>query len=271
MQKTKTFFLFLLSGLLLGSCAKELTEPLSPESTAIVESYICAGDTIITIKLTKLLPFSDDTSEATEYISGQHLQINGYDLTETGTGIYTLSLGENRIQPGETYSLKFGYFNDTVSSATTIPEKPEDFALSENYVYADRISSSGFVPGGSGPMDDIDLKWTNDDGSYYYVLIEYLESTPDYINYNMADADVSTVQSIAPMSSSGTRIGMRNLYFFGSYRVVLFKVNKDFVDLYQQTSANSNNITNPVTTINNGFGVFTGMASDTAFLDVLEN
>ena len=270
MQKTFILFIILLSGLL-WSCGKELTEQLSPESTAIVESYIYAGDSNITIKITKLLPFSDDTDEATEYISGLHLQINGSDLTETATGIYTLTLGEERIKPGETYILKFGYYADTVSSSTIIPEKPEDFAISESYVYADRITSSGGFPGGSGPMEDIDLTWTNDDGSYYYVLIEYLESTPDYINFNMADADISTVQSIAPMSSSGTRLGMRNLYFFGTYRIVLFKVNKDFVDLYQQTSANSNNITNPVTTINNGFGVFTGMASDTLYLDVLEN
>lgn len=270
MQKTITFFLILLSGLL-WSCGKELTEQLDPESTAIVESYIYAGDSTITIKLTKLLPFSDDTSEAIEYISGLHLQVNSQDLTETGTGIYTLSLGENRIQPGETYNLKFGYYNDTVSSEVIIPEKPANFTISAAYTYADRITSSGGFPGGSGPMEDLDLTWTNDDGSYYYVLIEYLESTPDYINYNMADAEISTIQSIEPMSSSGTSIGMRNLYFFGSYRVILYKVNEDFVDIYQQTETNSTNITNPVSTINNGFGIFTGMASDTVYLDVYEN
>jgi len=48
-------------------------------------------------------------------------------------------------------------------------------------------------------------------------------------------------------------------------------VNDDFADLYSQTAVNSNNITNPVTTIKNGFGVFTGMASDTVYLEVNEN
>lgn len=255
---------------LLSSCSKELMPALDSETTAIVESYLYAGDSLITVKLTKLLPFSDGTENATEYITGQHLLINGTELTETGNGIYTLHLGTQRVLPGVTYTLKFPYYSDTVSSETTIPDKPLDFAISSNEIYANRVTSSGGFPGG-GPMENLDLTWTNNDASYYYVLIQYLESTPDYINYNTADMDVSTTQSIEPMSSSGTMLGMRNLYFFGSYRIVLFKVNKDFVDLYQQTSANSNNITNPVTTINNGFGVFTGMASDTVFLEVLEN
>ena len=269
-MKTINFLLILTFAGMLWSCGKDLMEPLSSETTAIVESYIYAGDSTINIKVTKLLPFSEDTVDATEYISGLELLINDTKLTETGEGIYTLQLTAKYIQPGETYTLKFRYFNDTVSSVTTIPEKPVDFTISESQIYADRVTSSGGFPGG-GPMEDVDLTWTNTDGSYYYVLIEYLESDPDYINYMMADAEPSNIQSIAPMSSSGSRLGMRNLYFFGSYRIVLFKVNQDFVDLYQHTAANSNNITNPVSTINNGFGVFTGMASDTVYLEVSEN
>jgi hypothetical protein len=256
--------------ILLASCGKELTTPIVPDKVAIVESYLYTGDSVITIKVTKLLPYSDDTTDAVEYISGLHLQINGSDLTETRTGIYTLPLGTERIQSGETYVLKFQYFSDTVSSITTVPDKPVNFSISSNTIYADRITSAG---GGmpSGPPADITLSWDNPDGSYYYVVIEYLESTRDYINYRSKSLDLSDTTSIAPTNASETRLGTRNLYFFGSYRIVLFKVNKDFADLYQQTAVNSNNIITPVTNINNGFGVFTGMAGDTVYLEVLEN
>lgn len=268
MKRINSIFL-ILTAVILSACSKELMPVLNSETTAIVESYLYAGDGVITIKLTRLLPFSEGTSDATQYITGQHLFINGAELTETGDGIYTLDLGNKQIEPGESYNLKFAYFSDTVSSETTIPDKPANFSISSNIIYTDRITSSGGFPGGH--LADLDLTWTNNNAGYYYVLIEYLESTRDYINYNDATSDISTVQSIEPMSSSGTRLGMRNLYFFGSYRIVLFRVNKDFVDLYQQTSANSNNITNPVTSVNNGFGVFTGMASDTVYLIVLPN
>jgi hypothetical protein len=269
-MKSTLFAIVLLTFALLTSCGKDLSTPIEPDKVAIVESYLYAGDSSIIIKLTKLLPFSADTSNATEYISGMNLRVNGAALTETGNGVYKLQMGGKRIQPGESYILKFLYYSDTVSSITTIPERPADFSISDHEISTARVtSSSGGMPGGQ--MEDLDLTWTNDDGSYYYVLIEYLENTPDYINYYSATLDPSTTQSISPMSTSGTRLNMRELYFFGSYRIVLFKVTKDFVDLYQQTAANSNNITNPVTSIHNGYGVFTGMSSDTVFLKVLEN
>lgn len=255
---------------LLTSCGKELITPITADNVAVVESYLYAGDSVITIKVTKILPFSEDSIAATENISGLHLLINGTALTETSSGTYTLSLGVNRIQPGETYLMKFMYVSDTVSSTTTIPDTPLNFSISSNEIYTDRITSSG---GGmpTSPPADLTLSWDNADESYYYVVIQYMESTRDYINYRSESLDLSDTTSISPMNTTETRLGTRDLNFFGSYRIILFKVNDDFADLYSQTAVNSNNITNPVTTINHGFGVFTGMSSDTLYLEVKEN
>ncbi len=88
---------------LLTSCSKELITPVTPDNVPIVESYLYAGDSTITVKVTKILPFSLDTIEATEYISGLHLQINGADLTETASGVYALNLGEKRIIASATH------------------------------------------------------------------------------------------------------------------------------------------------------------------------
>jgi len=252
---------------LFTSCSKELMTPITPDNVAIVESYLYAGDSTITIKVSKILPFSDDTIEATEYISGLHPTINGVDLTENGSGIYTLKLGSKHIQPGDSYILKFLYATDTVSSMTIIPDKPLNFNISSSSIYVERVTSLGGVMP-SGPPSDLILSWDNPDESYYYVVIQYLESGHDYINYRSASLDLSDTSSISPINTSETRLGTRDLYFFGSYRVILFKVNDDFADLYQQSEVNSNNIANPASTIKNGFGVFTGMASDTTYLEV---
>jgi hypothetical protein len=269
MKKTVIPSIMLIIGLL-TSCSKELNTPITPDNVPVVESYLYAGDSIITIKITKILPFSDDTIEATEYISGLHLKINGADLTETGSGIYTLQLGDKRIQPGESYVLKFVYASDTISSTTIIPDKPLNFSISSNTIYTDRITSSGSgMP--SGPPADITLSWDNPDESYYYGLIQYMETTRDFINYRSVNLDLSDTTSISPTNTSEARLGTRNLNFFGRYRVILFKVNTEFADLYSQTAVNSNNITNPVSLIKNGFGVFTGMSSDTTYLEVIAN
>ncbi|NVO19928.1 MAG: DUF4249 family protein [Bacteroidetes bacterium] len=268
MKKGKAISLILML-IILVSCTKDLITPLDADKIAVVESYLYAGDSIIKVKVTKVLPFSEDTLDATEYITGLHLQVNGADLTESEPGIYTLDLGNKSINPDSTYYVKFRFYDDTISSSTVIPAKPTGFSLSATTVYTDRITSTSGFPG--SPMKDIDLTWDNDDYSYYYLTVEYLETTLDYINYAMEAYDLPLAESISPLQSAGTRLGMRNFEFFGRYRVVLFKVNKDFADLYQHLTSNSNNITTPVTTIKNGYGVFTGMSSDTVYIQVLEN
>jgi hypothetical protein len=264
-----SFFCLFFASLLVSSCSKDLVTPLDADKIAVVESYLYAGDSVITVKVSKVLPFSEDTLDATEYISGLTLLVNGKSLTETEPGIYKLFLGTGRIQSDSMYTLKFKFYDDTISSQTLVPLSPANFSISSNVVYTDRITSTSGFPG--GPMEDVDLSWDNDDNSYYYLTVEYLESTLDYINYAMADYELPVAQSITPLQSAGTRLGMRNMQFFGHYRIVLFKVNKDFADLYQHITANSNNITNPVTSIRNGYGVFTGMSSDTVYLEVKEN
>ena len=251
------------------SCSKDLMTPLDSSKIAVVESYIYAGDSVLKVKVSKLLPISDDTIDLNESVSGLNLLVNGKSLTETDPGTYELSLGSQRIKPGESYSVKFLYFSDTVSAVTTIPQKPSGFTSSATTLYTSRITSTSGYP--SGQMAEAELSWDNPDESYYYLTVQYLDSVPDYINYKMADLDLPVKLSEPPTQTAGMRIGMRNLNFFGSYRLVLFKVNSDFTRLYEHVTSNSNNITNPVTTLSNGYGVFTGMSTDTIYLQVREN
>jgi len=268
-MRTAIHLFFLLNLLMLTSCSKDLLTPLKADEIAVVESYLYAGDSIISVTVSKVLPFSDDTLDAIEYISGLSLEINGQPMTETETGLYQLNLGAGRVKPGDTYKLEFCYYSDSVTSSTTIPEKPVNLSISDSYVYTDRITSSS--TGFGGPMEDIDLTWDNEDAAYFYVNVEYLEDSLDYINENMADLDLPVFQSMSPIQSSGTRLGMQNFRFFGHYRIVLFRVNSDYANLYQHITANSNNITNPATAIKNGYGVFTGMSTDTVYFEVKEN
>lgn len=147
-MKYAILFILPLTLILLNSCSKELMTPINSAETAVVESYLHAGDSSITVQVTNLLPYSDDTADATSYISGLHIRINDAELTETSNGIYKLELGSQRIQPGATYTLKFVYYSDTVSSAATIPDRPVNFSISSNDIYADRETG----PGGGGGM-----------------------------------------------------------------------------------------------------------------------
>lgn len=269
MKKHAPILLLFISLLGITSCTKELITPITGDNSAVVESYLKAGDSSILVYISKILPYSDDTSEVKEMISGINVFINSTQLTEIDTGIYQLNLNE-KVVAGTTYQLKFEYSGNTITSQTIIPDAPAGFTSSTSDLYVDRITSG---TGGGPPsmMDPVELTWSNSDASYYYLMVKYLEDTPDYINSNAAVDDFQFVQSSTPTQESYYKLDQRNISCFGTYRIILYKVNSEFNDVFTKNGSNSNNLVNPNTNITNGFGVFTGMNADTLYLEVIPN
>ena len=268
----KSIFSFIISILLLtgfSSCQKELLTPINADNTAVVESYLKAGDTTILVYLSKILPYSDDTNDIKEMIPGINVFINGNQLTEIDTGVYQLQLHNTKVVAGTIYNLEFEYGGNAVSSQTVIPDAPVDFTSSTTYLYTDRITAGSF--GHPTMSDPVELTWSNTDGSYYYLVVKYLESAPDYINANMASSDFQFVQSSAPTQESTYRLDQQNLNYFNTYRIILYKVTNEFNDVFTKNGTNSNNLVNPNTNITNGFGVFTGMNADTLYVKIIPN
>jgi len=58
--------------------------------------------------------------------------------------------------------------------------------------------------------------------------------------------------------------------YFGTHRIIIYHVLPDYADLYEQNSTSSQNLENPSTSISNGYGIFTGLNSDTLYLEVTE-
>ncbi len=252
------------------SCQKELMVPMTSDNTAVVEAYLVAGDTSGYVYVSKILPFSDDTVNIKEMISGLKVYINDELLTEVDSGIYCCKPGSEGFITGNTYNLSFEYGGNTVTSSTIIPVKPTGFASTASIVYATRITEddSTFHPGPGSMMDEVELTWNNDDLAYHYLMVEYLEDSADYINARLADTEFPFNQATSPTQETYFKIGMQNLRYFGSYRIVLLRVNTEFDDAFTRNGTNSNNLVNPNTNITNGFGLFTGVSSDTVCLEV---
>lgn len=74
-----------------------------------------------------------------------------------------------------------------------------------------------------------------------------------------------------PERADSSALNSREFSYFGTHRVVLFHLNVDYASLYDDASTSSLNLTNPTTSIENGYGIFTGISTDTLYIDVLEN
>jgi hypothetical protein len=221
--------------------------------TPIVESYLQAGDTTLTVKVYSMEAYLKDGYELSQPIGGLSLSVNGRALTETAEGSYTLRLGEDTIRGLQRYELSFDYLNRTVAAATTVP--PPVTGLSIDPTFITRTSSSYFF-WDTTDTTTIRLTWDDPDRSYYQIYIE-----------SPASSDLPSMgggamqfrrRMMQPFRGSSYTTTSREFMTSGNYSIHVYRVNKDYVDLYERASATD--LANPASAIDNAFGIFTGMS-----------
>ena len=157
-----------------------------------------------------------------------------------------------------------------VSAYTYVPDKPSNFTQSATRIAIQRTDSSSGPPFGGSMPDPIDLTWDNNDGSYYLLVIENIEETLDPIR-DFGDAEPpGNIFRKQPTTSASEQIRPMELEYYGTHRLILYHVLPDYATLYDQNSNSSQNLANPSSSIVNGYGIFTGLNSDTLFLEVTE-
>jgi hypothetical protein len=183
-------------------------------------------------------------------------------------GYYTCYNQEISLCPDSLYDIWFEYKDHTISSSTYIPHKPQNVEMTESEISLERILEGEW---GMPNMEEIEINWDNDDNEYYFLFFEYLEDEPDIVNENIGDIDDLPTQITTQILTSNTfEVRSMMFAFFGTYRIVLFHVTNDYAEMFEQISQTSADLTNPLTNINNAWGIFAGLNSDTLFFEVKE-
>ncbi len=254
--------------LAIAGCKKEENKEFT--DSPIIEAYLSPGD-YLNVKVSRQIPFSSDISYSTDDINNLTITVTrnnvNYTLQALGDGKYIDSLlivGESDL-----YDLSFSFNSKNVFAYTKVPGKPQNFAQSVTEISLDKIdSASGHPTGGITMPDPVNLTWDNTDGSYYLVLIENIETTLEPIRDFGGNAPPGNRFRKQPTNASSTEIRSMEFQYFGTHRIVLYHVLPDYASLYDDNSSSSQNLTNPSTSITNGYGIFTGLNSDTLYLEV---
>ena len=258
---------------ILNACTKEIITIDDDSDVPVVEAFLEPGKEV-SVKLSKMLPFSEDeyTGSLTIDTAEVYINYNGTDYLLTPVsdepGKYVSLDSALTATAGGSYNLYFSYNGYTITSTTSIPSQPVNVGLSSTTL---RIDPTVMGPGSI--QDPMTITWENPDNTYYLIVVEYLESTYDPINENMNLENFDQFQKVStdPVSVNSYNLDTRqHLVFFGSYKVIIYKVNEEYVNLYENVSQSSLNLTEPLTNIENGLGIFTGINSDTLFLEVKE-
>jgi hypothetical protein len=266
MARRQIYFILATLTILVSSCKKETTEFTD---WPIVESYLTPGN-YFTLKISRQIPFSSDVEYSSDNINALSIEVTHNDTVHTLTPLDSGKYIDSTliVREGEQYKISFIFNKKNVSAFTKIPSHPTSFAESVTSISVpQRVQGQGF----SGTMPSpVQLTWTNTDKSYYLVVIENIETNPVSI-YDFGDKEPPDHKfRKPPIASSGLEINPREFRYFGTHRIILFHVLPDYAALYNQGSSSSQNLTNPSTSISNGYGIFTGLNSDTLFIEVNE-
>lgn len=262
--KALTLLFFLLQ--LATGCKKEENKEFT--DSPIIESYLEPGN-YFTVKVTRQLPFSSDVKYSADDINKLQLQVSYNNSTHVlmpiDSGKYVDS--STIVSENSSYNLSFSYNSKNVSAYTYIPSKPKGFVASVAEISLYKVDATTKPPFNDMP-DPIKLTWTNTDGSDYLILVENMETTLEPIRDFGTNTPPKNRFKKMPVNTATEQLNAREFQYFGKHRIILYHVLADYAALYNQNSTSSQNLTNPSTSIVNGYGIFTGLNSDTLFVNV---
>ena len=270
----KSIIYILLLSFLTYACTDE-SEEIPFVNTAVVVGYLYAGEPVQHLKVSGLIPFNADSTDEF-YINDAEIDIinNGksYRLTlsEGDSGYYHYPGEDLEILVGETYEFRMNYYGEEITAQTTVPQIPEGLAISTSDIYIEPIYE--FYDLRNRDIGDVNITWENDNGDYYYLLIDNVEDNPSPIDVNgilegfMGGKNFSFITQ--PTQLDIYRIRGMTLQQYGTHRVKLYKVSKEYADLYETSEQDSRNLNEPINNINNGLGIFTSFNSNEIFFEV---
>ena len=243
-----------------------------------MEAYLFAGASVDHIQLSSLIPFgADSTLQLPDWSQIQPIvEYQGEEfplsLIPGDTGRYAYDGNDLPIVEGESYLFSLEYNGETLRSTTLVPPKPAAPILSSNSIGRTQIDFSQ-GPGGLGPgqgnEDPLEISWDNPNADYYYILVENIESNPEAVILNPPfERNFSFVNE--PTQNNIEFIEPRMLEFFGTHRVILYRVSEDYAALYENREQDSRSLNEPFSNIENGLGIFTALNSDTVYFELVK-
>lgn len=268
-------YIFLFALMSCTACEKQNIESFENKST-VVQAYLHAGKGIDSLKVTQSYSYSQVDSNIIR-IDDLDVSISTpdsvYMLHAIGNGLYQNT--DLIIEADQEYELHFTRDELDISATTYVPNKTE-IELSTTQVLLEKIESGSFGGGFGNLPDPIEVNWDNTTGAYFYVNIQNIEANPEYINENIAEIEAENGEVIpfntntTPQVSDFYALNARQFKFFGTHRLIVYSVNPDYAALYESAGNSTLSLEEPPSNIINGLGIFTGINSDTAYIEVLK-
>ena len=268
----KKLTIFIVPVLTLLLACSEGTPVIPDEEMEAVWAYVYVGEALNDIKLTSTIAL-DEVSEIAPVISGAEVEVvaanGGYICREDTSqpGIYYYPGSDLSLSAGDTISLNVVSEDHIITSTTTVPSQPVNVSISQTSItlpdFSDRESLRGWRESGTA---DISVSWDNPDDDWYYVTLNNIDANPQEINNFFSERMREII--LPPIQDDHYMVRMPNFTHTGLHRITIYKVNSEYVDLYEYREQDSRDLQEPLTNIEGGLGIFTAFNSSSVTFTV---
>jgi hypothetical protein len=258
----------------LSGCGNDDLGFVTPDSNLfVVQAYLYAGEPVRDVTVTGVLPIDADSDDVAPPITNAFVVLTReserFTLVPTSgnPGHYAYPGAELTVRTGDEFGIEVTVGSRTATATTTVPVPPSGLALSRDTLAVD-TTFTPIGPGASPPtLNPLVVRWSNTASLYYFVVTDNVETNPKAIP-TPGGLVISFRNVSLPTNADSTMIIGPQLGYYGRYRLKLYRVRDEYVDLYRGRRQDSRDLNEPPTNIKGALGIFTAFASDSAFFVV---
>ena len=262
---------FLVLPLIYLSCEKLSNS--NNDNQLVLNGYLYQDEKVDSIHLVKSLPFSSQDT-VYEPVEGAKATITWnnqeFVLNDIGNGYYSNKEEVLHISIGETYSININYDGVVLTSSTKVPEKTKLAPISDNIILIDTVRTFGPPQDAGNTASGLQFIWDNPEKNYFFIVIESTDPTAGSIvmggNNNFPvfpgggnNPGVFRLRS-QPFIGSSYTVNSRVLANYGKHVIKVYSVNQEYANLYENRTQDSRSLSEPVSNVTNGLGIFTAFS-----------
>lgn len=288
----KRNFIIIIFSLILGSfiSCEEVTI-YTPNERFVLQAFLYANEPVWDVSIKNAVPLTvaDSVGEPINdaVITLYKNKIAYILVSSSDTGTYHYPEDDLIIETGDEFSIEATVDNKTATGTTFVPESPQSVFMSAETIELPEIDLEGASGGygGMGVMRDLmeamqafelEVFWDNPNEELHFVVIENAEADQESIfpdfggNFGRAGGPGAFKRITMPTRESSQQINFGEIQFWGDYVVKVYRVNKEYNDLYENLEQDSRDLNEPPTNIKNGLGIFSAFNSQNVYFKVVK-
>ena len=254
------------AGACMLGCADTGTEIEDDARQVVIEAFLFAGEPMTDFRITETVPLGEDPALAPTVDDAVVRLVRGEDswtLSRLETpGSYGYPGDDLVVRQGDRFRIEVEAFGRTATGETVVPEPPLGVELDKDSLQVPVIGP-GVVQSGALQALQVTVTWENPAAQLHFVDVLGLDPDAEPILPNFVGERVGRFRIRSqPTAEAFHTVRLPQLEHLGPHRAIVYRVNQEYADLYDNRLQDSRDLNEPPSNIKGGLGVFSAFNSD---------